>query len=103
MNTVLSSQNRTQKRKNNPKNRIISVITANYISGYLIEIGFNDNTVKTVDFGHFLEKHVHPQFKKYKNPEIFKQFKIETGNLIWGENWDLIFPVDQLYAGKIKD
>jgi hypothetical protein len=103
MDTVLSSQNRTQKRKNNPKNRIISVITANYISGYLIEIGFNDNTVKTVDFSRFLEKHVHPQFKKYKNPEIFKQFKIETGNLIWGENWDLIFPVDQLYAGKIKD
>ena len=103
MDTVLSSENRTQKRKNNPKNRLISVITAKYISGYLIEIGFNDNTIKTVDFGRFLEKHVHPQFNKYKNPESFKQFKIESGNLIWGENWDLIFPVDQLYRGKIKD
>jgi len=103
MDTILSSKDRTQKRKNYPQNRIIKVITANYISGDVIEIGFDDNFVRIVDFGDFLEKNSHPQFKKYKNPELFKLFKIEGGNLVWGENWDLIFPVEQLYAGKIKD
>jgi hypothetical protein len=30
------------------------------------------------------------------------RFKIEDGNIVWGKNWDLIFPAHELHAGKIK-
>ena len=54
-----------------------------------------------VDFGNFFETHSHPQYNKYKKVENFKKFKIENGNVVWGKDWDLIFPVSDLYKGKI--
>lgn len=106
MDTILSAKNRTQKRKDNTENKIgkkpVQVEKATYIDGYNVKIWFNDKTVKTVDFGNFLAKHPHPQYDKYKDLKLFKQFKIEAGNLVWGENWDLIFPVSQLHRGTIK-
>jgi len=41
-------------------------------------------------------------FKEYKKPENFKRFKIENGNVVWGKDWDMIFPVYDLYRGKIN-
>ena len=41
------------------------------------------------------------QYNKYKKQENFKKFKIENGNIVWGKDWDLIFPVYDLYEGKI--
>lgn len=38
---------------------------------------------------------------KYLDPKKFKKFTIENGNLVWGKNWDLIFPIELLYAGKV--
>jgi hypothetical protein len=82
--------------------KTIQVEKATYVEGYKVEIEFNDRTAKTVDFGIFLAKHPHPVHDKYKDIELFKQFKIEAGNIVWGKNWHLIFPVDQLYKGRIK-
>ena len=39
--------------------------------------------------------------KKYQNPQNFQNFMIQNGNIVWGEDWDLIFPRDQLYEEKI--
>lgn len=80
----------------------IQVENARYVDGFKVEIEFNYHSIKTIDFGDFLAKHPHPQHDKYKNIELFKQFKIESGNLVWGENWDLIFQINQLYRGTIK-
>lgn len=77
------------------------VIDAEYLAEYKIRISFSDRTQKVVDFQHFLTEHPHPQYNKYKNPTQFKKFKIERGNIVWGKDWDLIFPVEQLHAGKI--
>ena len=40
-----------------------------YISGYAVEIGFSDGTIKTVDFENFLKNHSHPQYNKYRSEE----------------------------------
>jgi hypothetical protein len=50
----------------------------------------------------FFTAHSHPQYNKYKKPENFKRFKIENGNIVWGKDWDMIFPVYDLYTGKIN-
>ena len=80
----------------------ISVSKAVYMDGYKLEVEFNDNKKHVVDFGNFLKTHSHPQYNKYKKPENFKQFKIENGNIVWGKDWDMIFPVYDLYQGKIE-
>ena len=38
--------------------------------------------------------------KKYLDETLFKQFKIVDGNLNWND-YDLIFPIYDLYQGKI--
>ena len=67
-----------------------------------VRVLFNDGTNQTVDFGPFLAERPHPQYNKYLDVEQFKTFSVEMGNLVWGENWDLIFPIEQLYQGKIR-
>lgn len=62
---------------------------------------FNDNTVQTVDVGEFIRRHPHPQYNKYLDAKKFRRFNIENGNIVWGKNWDLVFPVEQLYEGRI--
>lgn len=79
----------------------ISVIDAAYKGDYRVEVSFSDSVKKVVDFGNFLRTNDHPQYNSYKNPEQFKSFRVERGNLVWGNNWDLIFPVLDLYEGTI--
>ena len=79
----------------------IIVKEANYIENYLLEIIFANNKKTVVDFGVFLQTHNHPQYNRYKKQENFKKFKIENGNVVWGKDWDMIFPVYDLYKGKI--
>ena len=80
---------------------LIKVRKATYLDGFKVCIYFNDGKRKTVDFEPFLET-IHNSFlEKYKNPTTFKKFSVQDGNLVWGKDWDLIFPVTQLYRGKI--
>lgn len=106
MDTILSVKSGAKKRKDHQKNKVskepMQIKEAHYLEEYRIKIEFNDHTVKEVDFGDFLLHHPHPQYNKYKDFNLFKQFKIEAGNLVWGDNWDLIFPLNQLYKGIIK-
>lgn len=65
-------------------------------------ITFDDCRQTQVDVGDFIRKHPHPQYNKYLDPKKFRRFTIENGNVVWGRNWDLIFPIEQLYAGKLE-
>ena len=80
----------------------IVVKEAKYIDAFSLEIVFNDNKKRVVDFSAFLNTHSHPQFNKYKTQANFKKFKIENGNVVWGKDWDMIFPVYDLYKGKVN-
>ena len=78
-------------------------ITEAYNAGDLkISLLFNDGVSCTVDIGDFIRKHPHPQYNKYLDPKKFETFVIDGGNVVWGRNWDLIFPIEQLYAGRIE-
>ena len=79
----------------------LSVIKARYLSDYKIEVLFNDNTKKTVDVGSFLKKANHPAIKKYLDMEKFKKFDIVYGNINWND-YDMIFPIENLYKGIIE-
>ena len=56
---------------------------------------------QTIDVGDFIRKHPHPQYDRYLDPKKFAKFTIENRNIVWGKNWDLIFPLEQLHEGAI--
>ncbi len=79
----------------------LNVVSANWVSGYVLEIFFSDDFSHEVDFGPFLEGSILPYVRKYVDVEQFKGFKISYGNLIWTD-YDLCFSVEDLYSGDIS-
>jgi hypothetical protein len=79
---------------------VIEVKSGVFIGDYVLRITFNDDSEKLVDFKSFLEGALHPSIRKYLDEERFQQFSIVDGNLNWNDH-DLIFPIYQLYQGKV--
>lgn len=79
---------------------IIEVKSARYIGDYAIRVFFSDDFNRLVDFKPFLEKSLHPSIRKYLDEKKFQDYQITDGNLIWND-YDLIFPVEDLYEGKL--
>ncbi|MFQ5675390.1 MAG: DUF2442 domain-containing protein [bacterium] len=80
---------------------IIEITQADHLSDYRIRLKFSDCHEQTIDFEPFLRRSRHPEIRKYLDPELFKQFKIEYGDLIWND-YDLCFPIADLYEGRIE-
>lgn len=76
------------------------VTKAQFIGDFAIRVYFNDGSNKLVDFKPFLEKSLHPEIREYLDESKFREFQIVDGNLNWND-YDLIFPVWDLYQGKI--
>lgn len=79
----------------------LMITEAHSIGNLTIEMRFNDNTIQCVNIGEFIHAHPHPQYDKYLDEQEFLKFTLDDGNIVWGEDWDLVFPIEQLYAGAI--
>lgn len=79
----------------------LKIIEAKAIGNLCVELVFSDNTCQTINVGQFIRLHPHPQYNKYLNEAEFEKFILDDGNIVWGEDWDLIFPVEQLHSGAI--
>ena len=78
----------------------LKIDSAKYLSDYAIRIRFSDGKEKLVDFKPFLSKSLHPSIKKYLDENNFSNFSLTDGNLNWND-YDLIFPLSDLYNGQI--
>ncbi len=78
----------------------IEVKSAQYIGDFAIRIYFSDGINRLVDFKPFLESSLHPSIRKYLDEPKFKEYQIIDGNLNWND-YDMIFPIDDLYHGKV--
>jgi hypothetical protein len=78
----------------------LKIDSAKYLSDYAIRIRFSDGNEKLVDFKPFLSKSLHPSIKKYLDENKFSNFSLADGNLNWND-YDLIFPLSDLYNGQI--
>lgn len=67
----------------------------------MVDLLFSDHTSRRVDIGDFIRRHPHPQYNKYLDPRKFNHFVLENGNIVWGKNWDLMFPIEQLHSGAL--
>ena len=78
----------------------IEIKSVLYFGDYAIRIFFSDGSDKLVDFKPFLESSVHPSIRKYLDETKFKDYQIVDGNINWND-YDLIFPIEDLIKGKI--
>ena len=72
------------------------------LGGLKVRLVFSDGTDSTVDVGDYIRRHPHPQYNKYLDPNKFRTFTLDGGNIVWGRNWGLIFPIEQLHEGVIR-
>ena len=79
----------------------ITIINAICNKDLTVDLFFNDNSHRKINIGNFIKENPHPQYNKYLQWKHFKTATIEYGNVTWGKNWDLIFPVEQLHKGQI--
>lgn len=75
---------------------------ATYLKNYIIAVEFADGKVSEVDVAPFLKSDIPAYLKIYLETDLFQKFHLANGNVVWGEDWDMVFPRDQLYEGKIK-
>lgn len=78
------------------------VVKAEDIGNLSVKLDFSDNSTSIVNVGDFIRRHPHPQYNKYLDEKKFKSFVIDDGNVVWGKNWDMIFPIEELYAGYLR-
>lgn len=79
----------------------LQIINAVIDGELIVRLYFNDETVQTINIGDFIRRHPHPQYNRYLDPQLFSCFSIENGNIVWGKDWDLVFPIEQLHKGEI--
>lgn len=79
----------------------LMIIEAKPVGNLTVDLLFNDMTQRRINVGEFILKHPHPQYDKYLNEDEFRKFTIDDGNIVWGEDWDLVFPIEQLHLGAI--
>lgn len=83
--------------------KFIKIKKATYEGNLKVSLLFNDCTVKTIDFGAWIRNNPHPQYNRYLDEKSFMKFYIdEMGNIAWGKNRDLYFPIEALHNGIIS-
>lgn len=79
---------------------IVNITSAELVGEYQIRLTFDDATVQKVDFKPFLSASAHPEIRVWLDPLRFASFRIEYGELVWGD-YGLCFPVADLYRNHV--
>lgn len=80
--------------------KVINIVSATLTGKYKIQLSFDDGVAQEVDFGTFLGKAQHPDIRAYLDENRFNAFRLEHGELVWGD-YDLCFPIMDLYLNQI--
>ena len=78
----------------------VNIQSAEQTGEYVLRLTFDDGTVQDVDFKPFLSLSRHPEINAYLEPARFASYRIEYGELVWGD-YDLCFPIADLYQNRL--
>jgi hypothetical protein len=79
---------------------VISIINAEYSGEYKIKLTFSDGVIREIDLSAFLNSAKNPMARKYLDKKLFRNFKIEYGDIVWND-YEMCFPIWDLYEGKV--
>lgn len=80
--------------------QVLSIEQESQLDDYKLKLVFNDQASQVIDFKPFLSKSLNPLIRKYLAPEEFAKFEVDGGDLEWND-YDLCFPIDDLYENRI--
>ncbi|MBF0124398.1 MAG: DUF2442 domain-containing protein [Magnetococcales bacterium] len=80
---------------------IINIIVVEQVGDFRLRLQFDDNTEQIVDFYPFLSHARHPAIRAWLDPVRFATFRLEYGELVWGD-YDLCFPIIDLYYNQLE-
>lgn len=93
------SKGSLQKSKNKIKAaEKIAVQSAIYLKDFEILLYFTNGEQRIVNFFSLFAQ-LSGAFAKFATAANFKKFIVRNGNIYWGKNEDVIFPVANLYTG----
>ena len=98
--TDRASENNKKASLISNKDSYLEISEAVYVSEYKLQIFFSNGQDRIVDFEPFLVKSKNPHIRKFLNLDIFRQYQLQYGDLIWND-YELCFPVNDLYEGRI--
>lgn len=79
---------------------IIHLVAAEQVGDFKLCLRFDDGCENSIDFKPFLSRSRHPDIRAYLDPLRFSSFRIEHGELVWGD-YDLCFPIMDLYRNTL--
>lgn len=79
---------------------IVNILKAEIDGEYRLLLTFDDGKQQAIDFYPFLARSVHPDIRVYLDAARFSKFRIQDGELVWGD-YDLCFPMADLYHNTI--
>ena len=80
---------------------ITNITRVEQAGDYCLRLWFDDGSEQTVDFGPFLRDAQHPDVRAFLEPDKFRTFRLEQGDLLWGD-YELCFPVADLHANNLS-
>ena len=80
---------------------VINIVAAQQIGAYRLRLVFDEGSSKEVNFEPFLTHSHHPEIRAFLKPERFSSFKVQYGELVWGD-YELCFPLMDLYHNTIE-
>lgn len=89
----LSQKSKVRNHKQKTAQEDLAIISAKYVQEFSIAIQFSTGKKKLVDFLPLFHKYVKGDNLKYFAPQNFKKFIVKQGNIYWGKNEDVIFPI----------
>lgn len=78
----------------------INIVSVERVGKHLLRLTFDDGKVQEVDFRPFLENSRHPAIRAYLDEGLFDGYRLEYGELVWGD-YDLCFPIMDLYLNRL--
>jgi hypothetical protein len=93
-----SQKSKVRGHRQKTEQKDLAIKSAKYVQDFLIAITTTNGKTKLVDFLPLFHKYVKGDNLKYFAPQNFKKFIVKNGNIYWGKNEDVIFPVSLLLA-----
>ncbi|MBF0153028.1 MAG: DUF2442 domain-containing protein [Magnetococcales bacterium] len=80
---------------------IVNMTAVEQVGHFRLHLRFDDDTEQIIDFQPFLSRSHHPAIRAWLDPARFGDFRLEYGELVWGD-YDLCFPIVDLYHNQIE-
>jgi len=79
----------------------MEIIKVRHLTGYKLEVEFDDQEKRVADFKKFLFQNHSPMTTQFRDIDRFKNVEIELGSLTW-EDGQMDIPAESIYNNEFS-